>query len=515
MVAKNAQTVGTVISTMNAPNPSSVDFVVTSGLIHRGQFVEIENASGNFIALVMDVYRTNKYFERADSVKEFESKGQALFEQFPVHEWEYLVANTKPLGVYSGENFYRPSFPPSPGSKVKIADSDKLKQFFHFDENGLQLGNVEYHDLPVKLNMTRMLKKHLAIMAQSGSGKSFSTACLIEELLNRPKEKGRIAIVVLDPHGEYSHFAQPVKDSKFEDFSDKTKIIKAQNIRIAVPKMSVHMLAGIIPGLSAPQKRDLSRILSCLKDDMRKGLGPFDWSHVKDAILKDDNIKQNSKFPLMGWIDDLMSYNLFARTDMPAITELIKPGTLTIIDFSDVVNMKKKQMLVSYFANKMFDDRKSLSIPPTLLVVEEAHQFSPQMASEESAISRSIIRTIAREGRKFGLSLCIISQRPVQLDTTTLSQCSTHLILRITNPNDLKHIAESSEGIDQRSFGIINSLQVGEGLLVGEATGYPLFFKVRYRKSMPSKHEISLEDAALKFENSSEKKNGEAEEFLQ
>ncbi|MEK6972763.1 MAG: DUF87 domain-containing protein [archaeon] len=1198
MVINNSQTVGTVISAINSPNPSSADFVVTSGLIHRGQFVEIENPSGNFIALVMDVYKTNKYFERADSVKEFESKGQALFEQFPVHEWEYLVANTKPLGVYSGDNFYRPSFPPSPGSKVRIADSEKLKKFFHFDESGLHLGNVEYHDLSVKLNLSRMLKKHLAILAMSGSGKcgdynleillsngrtiklgelvdnhlknkkviednvevcdvnpnnlkvisigkdnqpitseikafmrrkapkkmfrirtrtgkqllitpehpipilneqinwiqaknlakkdylittmpliegseqiidfvqlwknsskvrvddelilaelksklfekysikefskiinmtpqklqyllshsgvpldylklicnklgvdfleicskiktlkvlssripakvivdekfarfmayllaeghnsgqtiiftnsstliredfsnltklfgvtasinrkrdielriynklladslfklgftdsswtkyipeeillskksvlaaflgafidcdgyvsskkshieitlaskqmldnieqivlrfklnpirkiktvkgkqygrlflggadyltilnneltllidykakalkecslkkpnsnirvipnikhtlaflqnklnltqsqfvnianylsreerhddptptslksllnefehnyesiqstlaqtkklfyampnlteedakkilvdayskydfnkiakntnissttarrvvrgltepnlntfclaknalalenesdlgidvitnldfkqlasqirvlcknigceiqelcnrsgfndqyldgysynplntirysniykvlynlfiisldkekqlpeirekldflhtlisdslffdaiesveevdydkeyvydlcvkehnfvannliihnSFSTACLIEELLNRQKEKGRIAIVVLDPHGEYSSFAQPVKDGKYEDFSDRTKIIKAQNIRIAVPKMSVHMLSGIIPGLTIPQKRDLSRILSSLKEDMYRGLGPFDWSHVKDAILKDDNIKQNSKFPLMGWIDDLMSYNLFARTDMPAVSELIKPGTLTILDFSDIVNMKKKQMIVSYFANKLFDERKSNVIPPTLLIVEEAHQWCPQMASEESAISRSILRTIAREGRKFGMSLCIISQRPVQLDTTTLSQCSTHLILRITNPNDLKHIAESSEGIDQRSFGIINSLQVGEGLLVGEATGYPLFFKVRYRKSMPSKHEISLEDAALKFESSADKTKAETEGFLE
>ena len=86
---------------------------------------------------------------------------------------------------------------------------------------------------------------------------------------------------------------------------------------------------------------------------------------------------------------------------MPAVSELIKPGTLTILDFSDIVNMEKKQMIVSYFANKLFDERKSNVIPPTLLIVEEAHQWCPQMASEESAISRSILRTIAREGRKF------------------------------------------------------------------------------------------------------------------
>jgi len=136
------------------------------------------------------------------------------------------------------------------------------------------------------------------------------------------------------------------------------------------------------------------------------------------------------------------------------------------------------------------------------------------MASKEQAISRSIVRTIAREGRKFGAALCLISQRPVQLDTTALSQCNTKLILRVTNPYDLKHLAESAEAIDQRSMDMITSLQVGEALIVGEAVNYPLFFKVRERKSLPSKHEISLEQAALDFEESKQKKDKETEAFL-
>ena len=138
----------------------------------------------------------------------------------------------------------------------------------------------------------------------------------------------------------------------------------------------------------------------------------------------------------------------------------------------------------------------------------------PQQASKESAIARSILETIAREGRKFGASLCLISQRPIQLSTTVLSQCNTNIILRITNPYDLKHIGESSEGMDSRSLEMITVLRVGEALILGEATGFPLFFKVRKRFSMESKHEKSLEQSAQEFEDSSDEREKEAKEFL-
>src|SRR3989344_3126320 len=92
----------TVISGMDSPSPSALDFVVNQGVVHRGQFVELDYSEGTMICLVTDVYKTNRYFERAESVKEFESSGTKLFEQFPTAEWEYLVAKTKPLGVFRG-----------------------------------------------------------------------------------------------------------------------------------------------------------------------------------------------------------------------------------------------------------------------------------------------------------------------------------------------------------------------------------------------------------------------------
>lgn len=507
--------IGTIISTPEGPSPGFVDFVVNKGKVHKGQFVEMDFSEGTIIALVNDVFKTNRYFERADSVKEFESSGSALSEQFPTAEWEYLVAKTRPLGFFSGDSIKRVTFPPSPGTRVRIASKGNLEKFLNFDrESGLLLGEVDHHNLPVKLNMSSLLKKHVCFLAQSGSGKSYAVSVLLEELLDRKKEQGRIAIIVLDPHGEYDSFAFPSKDGKYKDYSKQTKLVKARDIKIGVPKLSVGIVSGIIPGLSAPQKRDLSRILNELKARMKEGLGPFDLNDLRDAISSDAGIKENSKIPLIGWISSLKELRLFGKTDNPSIIDLIKPGQLTIIDLSDTINLKKKQIIVSYFAQRIFSERRKQKIPPFLMVLEEAHQFVPQMAKNETAISRSIIRTIAREGRKFGASLCLVSQRPVQLDTTALSQCNTHIILRITNPYDLKHIGESSEGLDSKSMGMVTSLRVGEALIVGEATHFPLFFKVRARKSAPSKHEISLEKAGLDFEQGTEERDRETAELL-
>ncbi len=509
--------IGTVVSTPLGPSPSQLDFVVTKGIVHKGAFVEVEYSEGTMVCLITNVIKTNRYFERADSVKEFEATGAKIFEQFPTTEWEYLLAQTRPLGVFQEGKIKRASYPPSPGAKVKIATADNLKKFLGFDEEtGLLLGEVEYHSLPVKLNLTRLFRKHLAVLAMSGAGKSYLVSVILEELLSRKKEQGRIATILLDVHGEYSSFAEalPASDKKHVDYSKHAKIVRARDIRIGVSKLSVGMLAGIIPGLSSTQKRDLGKIISKLQKEMRSGLGPYDLNAIRTELMADNDIKENTKMALFSWLYGLEDLHLFDKTDEPSISDLVKPGQLTIVDLSDIVNMKKKQIIVSYFGQKLFNERRQKRLPPFVMILEEAHQFCPEKASQETAISRSIIRTIAREGRKFGASICIISQRPVHLDTTTLSQCNTHIILRITNPYDLKHIGESSESLDSKSIEMINSLRVGEALLVGEATNYPVFFKVRERKSLESRHEMPLEQAAIEFEEGKAKQEKETEEFL-
>lgn len=503
MIEKTAEEIGTVISTPEGPSPGSVDFIVYTGVVHRGQFVEMDYAEGTLVCLVTNVMKSNRYFERFESVKEFERSGTKIFEQFPTQEWEYLVAMTRPLGAYDKGTIRRSTFPPSPGTKVRIATRPTLEKFLGFDlEKGLHLGEIEHHGTPVKLNLSRLFQKHLAILAMSGAGKSYLVSVLLEELLSRKKEDGRIGVLVMDAHGEYRAFAEPVKpgNSGKVDFSAKTRFVRAGEIQIGVPKLSIGLLAALIPGLSAPQRRDLARVIDKLRRGMKEGRGPFDFGAVKAEISRDAEIKGATKDALIGWVMTLEQLGLFGETDNPSITDLVRPGQLTIIDLSDVIDLKKKQIIVAYYARKLFDERRSKRVPPFTIVLEEAHQLAPEKVSREGSISKHVIEQIAREGRKFGAGICLISQRPVNLSTTALSQCGTHIILRVTNPYDLDHIKQTSEGIDQRTIDMITSLRTGEGIIVGEAVNYPAFFKVRKKLSQDSRHEITLEKSAIEFE---------------
>src|SRR3989344_440828 len=383
-----AEEIGTVISSEEGPSPSELDLVITTGKLHRGQYVEMDYSEGTMVCLVTNVYKTNRYFERFESVKEFESSGFKLFEQFPAGEWECLVAKTRPMGIYKDGMIKRASYPPSPGTKARIATRETLEKFLGFDlEKGLLLGEIEHHNLPICLNLSRLFQKHLAILAMSGAGKSYLVSVLLEELLQRKKKDGRLAVLVMDAHCEYRNFADPASDPKYKDFSSNTKYVKASEIKIGVPKLSASMIASIVSSMSGPQKRDLDKIFSKLQGEMKDGLGPFDFNAVKSEIIKSQDIKDVTKQALIGWIISLEQLNLFGKTDNPSINDLVRPGELTIIDLSDIVDLKKKQIIVAYFARKLFYERRHNKIAPFTMILEEAHQFCPEGVSREGAVS--------------------------------------------------------------------------------------------------------------------------------
>lgn len=505
---------GIVISTPDSPSTTKINFVSISKNVYKGEYIQINYSQGTLIGLVTDLSSQNRYFENSESIKEFESL-DVLPEQFPTNEWEFLVGTVKPLGVLTNNSlFQRSTLPVSPGSKVLCCDKEVLFKFLHLDQNGLFLGQIEHPSLPVKFNLDRLLQKHLAILAQSGAGKSYLTSVLLEELLDRPQELGSIGVLLFDVHGEYTHFSTPTNASK--DYSSKTIKFSSQELKIGVSSLSLNFYTSLFPSMSLPQKRELEIVLKKLNQDKKNGLGPYD---LKDILreLERQEIKLATLNPLINFIGELMSYSLFSKIDTPSVLDVVKPGKLTIIDLSKEINQKKKQLILYYFAYRLFYSRVSYQntqTPPFLLIVEEAHQFAPERISKERALAKSILETIAREGRKFGASLCLISQRPVHLSTTILSQANTHIILRVTNPYDLQHIGQSSEGLDSKSIEMITSLRVGEALVVGEASSYPVFFKVRKKFSQDSHLDVSLSGLAKTFLSNSSLKEKDIDAFL-
>ena len=505
--------IGIVISTPEGPNQDEFSFVVDekAGSIpaRKNQFVELSSAEGKVIAIISSVAKTNMYFERAESVREYE-RNSSMSSVFPTDRWEYIIASARILGVYSDGLLRRTSFPPSPGTKVSSAASATLTKFLGFSDSGLALGSVEYHDAPVNIDMTRLMQKHLAILSISGGGKSHFTSCLIEELLSRAKAKP--ALLVIDVHGEYTGFGLAPENGE-KDYSADVTVVSGSDIRIGVPNMSARTFADFIPGMSAVQQRDLDRIITSLRNKKREEGKPYNLDDLLKAIEDDEAVKDNVAQALTAWIYELKHMHLFNHADYPPC-DLIKPGKALVLDLSDIIYSKHRQVIVAYLSKKLFDLRRKGLVPPFVEIIEEAHQFIPEGAAKEYALARNILETIAREGRKFYASLCLISQRPVKLSTTVLSQCNTHIILRVTNPYDLKHIGESSEGITQSTLDTISSLRVGEALIVGEAVNFPVFVKVRQRNSRKPDHSSTFEEASGSYEDTFSAKKKDARAFM-
>ncbi len=503
--------IGTVISTPEGPSASQFSFVIDEGSrdipVRQNQFVMLGSEEGNLIARVSNIYKTNRYFDRAESVREYERKGKKLTEIFPAERWEYLVGEAKPLGVYSDGQIKRATFPPSPGTEVNTINEDILSDFLGLDNsNGLHIGTVGHHNIPVKLSMTKLLQKHLSVLALSGAGKSYLTSVLIEELLDRDSGAGQVGTVVIDTHGEYIGFGED------EEYSDRVNVIRGTDFKIGASNLSPSLFFHLKPNLSSAQRREISRILRNIRKE--KSGDVYSLSSIADAVARDDSIKASTKEVLLSEISHLERTGIFDATDNPPIEDLVNPGEASIIDISDFTSLEERQMLVTYIARKLFFKRQNDEVPPFLLVLEEAHNFAPEGKKRHNALSRPVIQRIAREGRKFHSSLCLISQRPIKLDTTALSQCNTKIIMRITNPYDQKHIGKSSEGLTSDVLETISSLRVGEAFVVGEAVNYPLFAQIRKRKSEESERGMPLEKAAKKYLDQVEKKSRDAESFM-
>ena len=503
---------GTVIADERSPNTSEFAFVFDKGAkVRKGQYVQAESEDGLVFGYVADVYRGNRYFERAESVSEYERESN-ITDHFPVKDWEYIIGQVKVLGSaeINGDKLVqkRTSIPPFPGAKVYSAKEDFLREFVGFVENGLLLGKLQNHDVDARFDMTRLLQKHLAILAMSGAGKSHLASVLIEELLDRKKEDGRIAVVVVDIHGEYYGFKEDPA------YRSKTKIVSGKDIKISFRRLSPQILKEFFPDMSSPQFSILSDVLREMQREMKNEHREYSIRDLISRVEASKSAGENVKNPILRLLHELASYRIISEAENPKFAKDIKPGELLILDLSDLDDYKKKQVLVSYTAKRLFKLRKEERIPPLLFLVEEAHNFAPEKIDKRAGIAKREIEKIAREGRKFGVSLCLISQRPVNLSTTALSQCNTHIILRVTNPNDLDHIKKSSEGIDERMSRSITALQTGEAIVVGSAVNTPIFIDIRERKSKKKERGKPLHEQALEFENNRKKKEEDVEAFL-
>ncbi|MBY9018724.1 MAG: ATP-binding protein [Candidatus Lokiarchaeota archaeon] len=498
--------VGTVFNFLQLPDvhqfPFVIDKLTNEMMVKKGQFVYTKSIEGYLIGMVEKIILLNEYFSDALTIKAYNSSSNPniLKGLFPSDEFEYAIAIVKNLGIIEFKDedkkkiklIKRMTYPASPGKKVFLVEANILKKFIGLDyENGLNIGNLKIANIEAKININKLINKHFSILSISGGGKSYLTSILLEELLSRPNSIGTPAIVIIDVHGEYTYL------KSIPELQDKIKIFDGLYLQISVPQMNAYSFRKYQSQITSVQVRELNKYINKLKQDKSKK-GNYSLRDIITLIDEETEGNKTTRQALIGWLTELERLNVFGTQENPILKNSIKPGELTIFNFQNEISIRKKQILVDYLCNRLFHMRRMDELPPFLLIIEEAHQFCPE-AAQSKAISKSIIETIAREGRKFMACLCLISQRPKKLSSTALSQMNSKMVLNIKNPYDLKHLMDSSEAITKEYADMISSLGVGETLLMGNAINYPIFIEIRPRKYKSKVEDFTLSQVCLKW----------------
>lgn len=485
---------GIVIATETSPTPMEFSFVISEpraqNIVENGLFVIVTFGSTTVIGVVQQLIHTNRYYNSPELVHGA-SNGISTAHLFPSDRWKYLIAETRVLGMITDGLFRRSTQPIAPGLSVEIAPEDIVRKFVGFEKEGLQLGRLRQMDIDVNIPLDKLMQKHLAILSISGGGKSYATSVIIEELLRRKKSAGRPAQIIFDVHGEFKSLAFIREHPEFAEVD--IQVINGQDIQLSVAQLSPLHFAKISPNMSRPQQRELGKVLTRQKREAKVITIPTLMDEISGREM--NPLVQEA---LLGWLGALHGSGLFGYQELPDLELNIKPGKLLIVDLSSIISLWKKQVIVYYMIDRLFSLRREKLIPPIISYVEEAHQFCPENTVSPA---KDVIETIAREGRKFLCSLVLISQRPVNLSTTALSQCNSQIILRILNPNDLAYISKTSEGITTETLKTISSLGVGEALLTGACVNYPVFIQIRQRLSDSTYDQVSLAAESQKFEN--------------
>ncbi len=399
-----------------------------------------------------------------------------------------LVADAKIIGRRDDQGRLTvPNTPPKAGIHVHRAQADLVRSALNLDDQGAYLGLLRGLELPVHLDVNELVQKHCSILAKTGAGKSYALGVLMEELL-----KHQVPIVIIDPHGEHASLEAPnssdhdtammrrfdVKPRSYadqvEEFAvDTDAVPDAHPFRLDERDLSARDIGELLAdGLTSAQTGTLHQAIRELKDD-----GAYT---LEEIIASVEQQSGSSKWPVLQALEDLQDLGILAE-EPTATSRLVQEGQATILNLKGLAP-HVQQLVVARVADELFEARKVGLVPPHLFVLEEAHNFAPERHLTAAA-SGEILRTIASEGRKFGMGLAVVSQRPAKVDKNVLSQCNTQIILKVTNANDLKAISKSVEGLPPGIEDEIQALPVGTGLVSEPSIAVPLFCEIRPRET--------------------------------
>jgi hypothetical protein len=471
------------------------------------------------------------------------------------------VLGTEPLDGSPGGKLGHLRYPAQPASSAYRPTSGDINRVVLGDlqqrkHRALDIGTLANRpEVDVSVDGHKVVTRHLAILAMTGAGKSWAARRIIEQLAAK-----NYPIVICDPRGDYTGLADvpSLKDrvrlfyAQFPVFDEEAETVAnivstlgyplTDTMRTRFPDVFRAATNFYVPD-SAELKQRLEWLAKRIAEpDRRYGIRPDLWlvallAEVAEISIRNGNAADLQQLQDWGW-SGLAQYSgndakslegikkrcrkaasvLFrmeqtnkkiaqaAAEPLPTDRkQLVKYGQISVVSLAGYPG-DLQATIYTLLADEIFAARVSNELKhQVLLVLEEAHNFVPPKANtpaEESAIR--VTKQIAQEGRKFGVGLLMISQRPSRLDETALSQCNSYIIMRMLNPADQNFVRRVVETIGEDEARMLPDLDVGEAILSGQFINFPVLVKI---KPPESKGEREEDDAFDQLEKAQQEIN--------
>ncbi|MCH8324385.1 MAG: ATP-binding protein [Thaumarchaeota archaeon] len=363
-----------------------------------------------------------------------------------------------------------PATPPLPGTVILEATEQDLGVIFDPKQSEwIRIGSLLRNpSISAKINLNKIVSRHLAILAMTGMGKSNFVSLIAKQI---SKLDG--TLILFDYHNDYADLAIPkinVIDAKINPrLLDSTTLADVLEIR-----ENADVQQRILRLSFTPEVKEAKQFWDNLDENVALvGANP----ERKDDRHSADRVRDK--------IDD--ARHRFADILDPDIMDpigLIKEGRVNVLNISEL-SEKQANVALAYYLQELLNDKKIATLAknakrksnkrhrfesPIFVIIEEAHVFIPK---GEDTHAKYWASKIAREGRKFGLGLCVVSQRPRSIDSNVLSQMGSLAIMKIVQEDDQQQISSAAESISKDLIGQLTSLNVGDAVLVGQWVNLP------------------------------------------
>lgn len=435
---------------------------------------------------------------------------------------------------------------PLPQQTVYLTPKSELRHIYGQGKGKtVRLGeHVGSGGTPCFAEMNELLGKHTAVLGSTGAGKSGTVAAIIHSVLERGELAGhgkwQPTIIVLDPHNEYG------------DAFKNHRRLSTDEGSLSLPYWMLNLdeTVGLFIGkteyAATSQSNIVKNALLAARLEAAKGISGLDVSKLTvdapvpyilgdpsglDEFGKLDGViygtgfvgAVNAQRPNNSNKKDHEDYNKVLRK----LESLLKDGRLhfmmkpwdevgdpltnvlgqflggeqplRIVDLSGVPNevagITSAAIARTLFLIKVWQIPAEREASPVLLVCEEAHRYVPNTGAAQYEAAQEAVRRIAKEGRKYGVGLLLVSQRPSEVEATVLSQCNSWVVLRITNDADREHVRsilpDSMSGLTK----MLSSLRRQEAIFVGQAAMIPSRILVRTLDpdQLPRSHDIDFD----------------------